>query len=56
MKKYYQKHKLGTITLIWLFVIMVISSVVVTTVGILVQNYYQRRQAFSMAGNRIPSM
>ena len=48
MKKYYQKHKLGTITLIWLFVIMVISIVVVTTVGILVQNYYQRRQAFSM--------
>lgn len=48
MKKYYQKHRLGTITLIWLAVIMTVALVVSSVVGFLLQAHYRKQQAFSM--------
>ena len=48
MKKYYRKHKLGTILLAWLAIIMAIALAVSFAVGFVLQDYYQKRQAFSM--------
>ena len=48
MKKHYRKHQLGTILLIWLAVIMAIALTVSFAAGFILQDYYGKRQAFSM--------
>ena len=53
MKKYYQKHRLGTILLIWLAIIMTIALTVSSAAGYILQDHYQKRQAFSMLSDYI---
>lgn len=48
MRKYYRKKKLGTILLIWLAVIMLIALIVSSVAGFVLQDHYQKQQAFSM--------
>ena len=48
MNKIYQRKKLGTIILIWLIIILLIASVASSVVGLLLQDHYQKRQAFSV--------
>ena len=53
MKKYYQNQRLGTILLIWLAIIMTIALTVSSAAGYILQDHYQKRQAFSMLSDYI---
>ena len=48
MNRFYRKHKLNTIILIWLETILLISLVIASVAGLLWQDRLQKQQAFSM--------
>lgn len=52
---FYRNHRLQTITLIWLNIIMLISVVIASVVGLFWQNHFQRQQSFSMIDNYLIS-
>lgn len=55
VNRFYRRHRLQAITLIWLGVIMLISVVIASVVGLLWQNHFQRQQSFSMIDNYLIS-